>query len=98
MHYALLTYGSMGDVWSAGIPSIVLSMFGGQPQWGKIIQRRGVGLHLPFEPLTSKKLLWAIKKATASPLPGQAAFIGGKVNAGDGVRTTIETVSFFFNK
>lgn len=90
--------GTVAATLAAGIPSVVLSMFGDQPQWGKIVQRRGVGLHLPFKRLTPKKLLRAIKKATTSPLPGQAAFIGGKVNAEDGVRTTIETLSFFFNK
>jgi UDP:flavonoid glycosyltransferase YjiC (YdhE family) len=90
--------GTVAAALMAGIPSIVLSMFGDQPQWGKIVQRRGVGLHLPFRRLTAKKLLRAIEKAGSPPILGQAARLGAEVNAEDGVRTTIETLTYFFNK
>jgi len=88
--------GTTGATLKAQIPSIVLSLFGDQPQWGKIVERRGVGLHLPFRRLTVRRFLRALENVLSPPFPQQAALVGGKVAKEDGVRLTIETLDSFF--
>jgi sterol 3beta-glucosyltransferase len=90
--------GTVGAALRAGIPSIVVSIFGDQGMWGKIVQQRGVGLHIPFKRLTSSKLLHAIDKALSPPVSPTVGFIGAKVNAEDGVATAIHYLTTWFNE
>jgi sterol 3beta-glucosyltransferase len=90
--------GTVAAALKAGIPSIVVSIFGDQGMWGKVVQRRGVGLHIPFKRLTKNKLLQAIDKAATPPIIPTVSFISEKVNAEDGVATAIEKLTTWFNE
>lgn len=90
--------GTIGAALKAKIPSIVVSIFGDQGMWGEIVQRRGVGLHIPFRRLTIRRLLRAIAKVTSPPIGPTAITIGERVNAEDGVTTAITTLTTLFNE
>lgn len=90
--------GTVAAALKAGIPSIVASVFGDQGMWGKIVKRRGVGLHIPFKRLTTNKLRRAIDKAATPPISPSVRFISGKVNAEDGVAIAIQYLTAWFNE
>ncbi|HTR30773.1 MAG TPA: glycosyltransferase [Puia sp.] len=89
--------GTVGAALKAKIPSIVVSIFGDQAMWGKIVQRRAVGRHIPFKHLTTKKLLRAIRAATSPPISPTVITIGEKVMHEDGIANAIEKLATWFN-
>jgi sterol 3beta-glucosyltransferase len=88
--------GTIASAIKAKIPSIVVSIFGDQAMWGKVVKRREIGLHLPFKKLNTSKLLHAIDKVSTPPIGPTVITIGEKINAENGIATTIETLYAFF--
>lgn len=58
--------GTVAAVLKSGIPVIIASILADQPINGRIIEKRGLGFHIPFKKLTAEKLLHAIA-ATQTP-------------------------------
>jgi len=46
-----------GCSFKSKIPAIIVSIFGDQPMWGKIVVQKNIGVHIPFKKLTTSKLL-----------------------------------------
>jgi len=90
--------GTVGAALKAKTPSIVVSIFGDQAMWGKIVQRRSVGCHIPFKRLTAKKVLKAIRATTSPPISPTVITIGEKVTMEDGVANAIDKLTTWFNE
>jgi sterol 3beta-glucosyltransferase len=57
--WAGLHHGGAGTTFatlSAGLPSVVTSIFADQPYWGALVAKRGAGAHLPFRRLNRSRL------------------------------------------
>ena len=54
--------GTMAAALGAGTPPIILSVFADQPWWGRMVERRGLGVHIPFKRLTPERLLNAVRQ------------------------------------
>lgn len=88
--------GTTGAVIRAGVPALVASGMLDQPMWGELVQRRGVGLHLPLHRLDTAGLrsaLWRLHEPgtvrAARELGRQARAEGNAV-----VRATDLTLAF----
>ena len=90
--------GTVGAVLKAGIPSIIVSIFGDQPMWGKIVQRKKLGTHIPFKKLTTKNLLAAINETQAPAFRKNASETGEKVKAENGTQHAIEKLEAYFSE
>jgi sterol 3beta-glucosyltransferase len=78
--------GTMAAALGAGTPPIILSVFADQPWWGRMVERRGLGVHIPFKRLTPEGLLGAVKSVgQIKPLKDE-----------DGVGTAISALSEYF--
>ncbi|MEP6747680.1 MAG: glycosyltransferase [Bacteroidota bacterium] len=88
--------GTLAAVLKAKIPSIIVSIFGDQPMWGKIVAHRKIGSHIPFKKVTAKNLLDAIEKTQALSCRKNAFEIGEKVNAENGIERAIEHLEAYF--
>ncbi len=78
--------GTMAAALGAGTPPIILSVFADQPWWGRMMERRGLGVHIPFKRLTPEGLLRAVKSVgQIKPLKDE-----------DGVDTAISALSEYF--
>jgi UDP:flavonoid glycosyltransferase YjiC (YdhE family) len=76
---------------------IIISIIADQPWWGKIIERKGVGLHIPFRKLTAKKLIAALEKISTTEFQQRARETGDLINSENGVGTTIGKLDYFFD-
>jgi sterol 3beta-glucosyltransferase len=76
-------------VLKARIPAIVVSVFADQPWWGKIIQDKGLGFHIPFKKLTYSGLLSAIEATQTPEIIRNAADIGEKIGQEDGLKQAL---------
>jgi UDP:flavonoid glycosyltransferase YjiC (YdhE family) len=89
--------GTTAAVLKAKIPPIIVSVFADQPWWGKIIEEKRLGVHLPFKKLTSYKLLAAIEKTQARAILRNVHETGALINKEDGIAKAINAIEKYFN-
>ncbi len=79
----------------AGVPSIVLPIFGDQPFWAWRVAQLGVGpAPIPEARLTVRRLAAALDQAlTDTALRQRAAVLGGKIRAEAGVERAVAVVN-----
>lgn len=84
----------------AGVPSIVIPYLGDQPFWGRQVYGLGVGPQpIPRQKLTAEKLADAIHTATGDQkMRQQAADLGKKIQAEDGIGRAVEIVERTLSK
>lgn len=81
----------------AGKPTIICPFFGDQPFWGQRVADLGVGAQpIPQKRLTVPALAAAIRTVTTSPeMQRQAAALGEKIRAEDGIGRAVERIEGF---
>ena len=72
---------------SAGLPTMICSVFADQPFWGGRVERLGVGAHVPFAKLDATRLHDGIAHLLASSTVEQAAQLGARLRAGQPAAT-----------
>jgi sterol 3beta-glucosyltransferase len=79
----------------AGLPSVITPFFGDQPYWGQRVYELGAGPQPVLRTkLTASRLASAITQAITDPsMKRQAASLGKKIRAEDGVGRAVEIVS-----
>jgi sterol 3beta-glucosyltransferase len=90
--------GTTAAALKAKAPPIILSVFADQPWWGKIIERRNLGIHIPFKKMNTQKLMDAIKKTQALDLKNNVLRKGQEINSEQGLRRTIDALEYYFSK
>jgi len=77
--------GTVGASLRASLPTMVCSVWGDQPFWGRRLARLGAGAHLPFKRLDRRTLEAGLRTLLAAPTRKRAAALGAAVRAeGDG--------------
>jgi len=90
--------GTTAAVLKAKIPAIIVSVFGDQPWWGKLIEGKKLGVHIPFKKLTSQKLLRAIEMTETSLIQKNILEIATKINNEDGLKIAIDKLEEYFSE
>jgi sterol 3beta-glucosyltransferase len=96
---AAIIHGGVGTtaaVLKAKIPVIIVSIIADQPWWGRIIERKKLGLHIPLKKLTTQKLMAAIETIHDLEIRQNAVAMGERINREDGLGQTIEALEKFF--
>jgi sterol 3beta-glucosyltransferase len=88
--------GTIGAVLTAKIPAIVLSVFGDQPVWGKLIARKNLGVHLPFRKISKEKLLIAIEQTKSIAIKNAASATGDQIGKEDALARAIDRLENYF--
>jgi len=89
--------GTVGAALKAGIPVIIISVFGDQPWWGKLMEKRKLCVHIPFRGLTEESLLRTIEKIQSANIQNNALGIGNLIQQEDGLTSTIQALEEYFN-
>jgi sterol 3beta-glucosyltransferase len=88
--------GTTAAVLNAKIPAIIVSIIADQPWWGKIIERKKLGFHIPFKKLSTQKLLAAINKSQSAEIIQNALAIGEKISRENGLGKTLDALENHF--
>jgi sterol 3beta-glucosyltransferase len=88
--------GTTAAVLRAKIPVIIISIIADQPWWGKIIEKKGIGVHIPFKKLTDSKLITALKTTEGKELRQNAFRLGEQINLEDGQFNAINKLEKYF--
>lgn len=88
--------GTIATVLKAKIPMIITSVVGDQPWWGKMIESRSLGLHIPFKKLSTQRLLWLIDRVQTMHIRENVISIGDKISGEDGLKNSLEHINRYF--
>jgi sterol 3beta-glucosyltransferase len=89
--------GTTAAVLRAMIPLVILSVFGDQPWWGNLIERKKLGFHVPFKKITRHNLENAISKTQTEEIQINVKQIGVHINKEDGLKLTIDALNNYFS-
>lgn len=87
--------GTTAAVLRAKIPLVIVSIIADQPWWGKIIESKKLGVHIPFKKLTTQKLLGAIEKIQTPNFQYNAFETGKRINQENGLKQTIDALEIY---
>ncbi|MCO5799700.1 MAG: glycosyltransferase family 1 protein [Dolichospermum sp. OL03] len=90
--------GTTAAVIRAGIPHIPIPFAGDQPSWADMVMKLGVGTKpLPHEKLTVESLTDAFVKVQSENMQTQAALLGEKVRAENGVPAAVSVLQHYLS-
>ncbi|RZA00357.1 MAG: glycosyltransferase [Sphingobacteriaceae bacterium] len=84
--------GTLAAVLKAGIPVIVASIFADQPTWGRIVQTKGNGVHIPFKKLSASRLMKALQLTEQLAMVNAAIDMGKKISRESGVGNAVASI------
>jgi sterol 3beta-glucosyltransferase len=96
---AAVIHGGVGTVAAglkAKIPLVIVSIIADQPWWGKVIERKKLGVHIPFKKLAIQKLLAAVEKSQSPEIIQNSLEMGERINREDGLNRTIDKLEKYF--
>lgn len=89
--------GTVAAVMWAKIPSIVLSIFSDQPSNGIMMQNIHIAVHIPFNKISTKKILSAIEKTQTPLMIDSAKKFGDIVMKEDGLVDAVRLIEAYFD-
>lgn len=93
---AVVHHGGAGSTMAglrAGKPTVICPFFGDQPFWGQVVLRAGVGpAPVPQRSLTPERLAGAIQAALQPDVVQQAAAMGERIRAEDGIERAVQII------
>jgi len=90
--------GTLATMLRHNLPVIIISFYTDQPTWGKIIERKNLGIHIPIKKLSSQKLILAITKVQTSEIKSNVTAIGHQIRTEDGLKKAIDEIEKYFRK
>lgn len=90
--------GTLATMLRNHLPVIIVSFYTDQPTWGKIVERRSLGVHIPAKKLTAEKLIAAIGQCRSEEIKRNVAAVGDAIVAEKGLEKTIGEIENYFNR
>jgi len=88
--------GTLAAALRAGVPTVVLSIFGDQHWWGKLILKRRLGCHITFKRLSVEKLMAAVQNVLAPEIAQNLAGVACELNREDGLQNAVGSLEEYF--
>jgi sterol 3beta-glucosyltransferase len=89
--------GTLAAMLRNNLPVIIISFYTDQPTWGKIVERRKIGAHIPVKKLTADKLITAITKVQTEEVKKNVAVIGEQIRNENGLENAIREIENYFS-
>lgn len=90
--------GTVGAVLQGQIPMIIASILADQPNNGDLIEKKRLGIHIPFRKLSFPKVLAAIDRLSSEEYLYNAKQIGAKMKLENGVEESIRYMEDYMTK
>jgi len=78
------------------LPPVIVSFYTDQPAWGKIVQRKKLGVHIRAKKVTADKLISAIKKVQEKEIRDNVVSIGQKITNENGLQKSLDEIEKYF--
>ncbi len=88
--------GTLSAMLKNNLPVIIISFYTDQPTWGKIIERRKLGAHIPVKKLNEYKLIAAITKVQTDEVKKNVLKMGEQLRNENGLENAITEIEKYF--
>jgi UDP:flavonoid glycosyltransferase YjiC (YdhE family) len=89
--------GTLATMLRNNLPVIIISFYTDQPTWGKIVEKKKLGFHIPVKALTTDKLITVIKKVQTDEIKNKVINIGQAITNENGLENAINEIEKYFN-
>jgi UDP:flavonoid glycosyltransferase YjiC (YdhE family) len=90
--------GTLATMLRNKLPVVIVSFYTDQPAWGKIVERRKLGVHIPVKKLTSEKLISAIQQVQTNEIKENVALIGQAIINENGLYNAVNEIEHYFKQ
>ena len=84
--------GTLATMLRHNLPVVIVSFYTDQPTWGKIVERKKIGIHIPVKSLTSDKLISAITEAQTEGIKNNVLAIGQQIRNENGLDNAVTEI------
>lgn len=88
--------GTLAAMLRSFLPVIIISFYTDQPTWGKIIERKKLGVHIPIKKLSATKMLSAIQSVQSEEIKNNVKSIGTEIINENGLNNAINELETYF--
>lgn len=88
--------GTLATMLRHNLPVIVVSFYTDQPTWGKIVERKQLGIHIPVKTLSANKLISAIYKVQDKEIKNNVSIVGQQISNENGLDNAINEIEKYF--
>lgn len=89
--------GTLATMLRNNLPVVIVSFYTDQPTWGKIVEHRKLGVHIPVKSLTAEKLISAIRLAQTGEIKNNVLTVGQAIRNENGLDNAINEIEKCFN-
>lgn len=89
--------GTLATMLRHNLPIIIVSFYTDQPTWGKIIEQKKLGVHIPVKSLSAEKLILAIQKVQNPDIINNVCSVGQQIRNENGLQNAITEIEKYFN-
>jgi sterol 3beta-glucosyltransferase len=89
--------GTLATMLRHNLPVIIVSFYTDQPTWGKIVERKRLGIHIPVKSLSADKLISAIQKIQTDEIKNNVSTVGQQIRNENGLDNAITEIEKYFN-
>jgi sterol 3beta-glucosyltransferase len=89
--------GTLATMLRHNLPVIIVSFYTDQPTWGKIVESKKLGVHIPVKTLSFDKLISAIQKIQTDEIKNNVTTIGQQIRDENGLDNAITEIEKYFN-
>jgi len=88
--------GTLATMLRHDLPVIIVSFYTDQPTWGKIVERKKLGIHIPVKTLSYDKIDYAIRTVQSDEIKNNVALIGQQIRDENGLDNAINEIEKYF--
>jgi sterol 3beta-glucosyltransferase len=89
--------GTLAAMLRNSLPVVIVSFYTDQPTWGKLVERNGLGVHIPVKKLTSEKLMAGIRRVQSADIARNVMAMGERIRKEKGTERAVEEIERYFN-
>lgn len=90
--------GTLATMLRNNLPVIIVSFYTDQPTWGKIVERKKLGFHIPAKKITADKLIAAIELSQTEEIKDNVRAIGQLIRNERGLENAVAEIQDYFSK
>ncbi len=89
--------GTFATMLRHNLPVVIVSFYTDQPTWGKIVEKKKLGAHIPVKKLTADKLISALQLAQTNVIKNSVLEMGEKIRNEKGLENAVNEIEKYFN-
>jgi len=88
--------GTLAAMLRNNLPVIIVSFYTDQPTWGKIVEQKKLGIHIPAKRVTADKLISAIQLSQTDEIKNNVLSVGQTIRNEKGLENAVSEIENYF--